>query len=218
MSSDSDHAVDIDAEVDGTEADKLNTGALGTLVAVGVFAMLTVTAAVTALVRHDIEEEQATKDADSNAVVIALKNSQRGILNGPAGYLDKGKGVVSLPIDIAKQVVVSELAKDPNSATPPGSAVPATTASAAPGGSATTADSAAPAGSAAPATSAAPGEGSKKPEETGKSTDEKKGTPAKPEAAKAGGTMPSAKPAPTSAPLTPTAASPNAKAPGPLNH
>jgi len=218
MSSEADHTADVDAEVDGTEADKLNTGALGTLVAVGVFAMITVTSAVTALVRHDIEEEQAQKDADANAVVIALKNSQRGTLNAPASYIDKGKGVVSLPIDVAKQLVVSELAKDPNSATPPGSAVPATAASALAAASATPAESAARAGSAAPGASATPAEGAKKPEESAKSTGEKKPAPTKSEGPRASGTMPSAKPAPTAPPVTPTAAAPGAQAPGPLNH
>jgi len=217
MSSEADH-VDTNAEVAGTEADKLNTGALGTLVAVGVFAMITVTAAVTALVRHDLEEEQSQKDADANAVVIALKNSQRAVLNAPAGYIDRGKGIVSLPIDVAKQVVVNELAKDPNSATPPGPAVPVTSASAAAATSAAPSEAAAPAGSSAPATGESPAPGQKKPEESNKSAGEKKGTPVKPEAPKPGGTMPSAKPAPTAPPVTPTAASPDAKAPGPLNH
>jgi len=210
-----DHSsVEVGPEVAGTEADKINTGALGTLVAVGVFAMITVTAAVTALVRHDLEEEQSQKDADANAVVIALKNSQRAVLNAPAGYIDRGKGIVSLPIDVAKQVVVNELAKDPNSATPPGPAVPVTSASAA----AAPSEAAAPAGSSAPATGESLAPGQKKPEESNKSAGEKKGTPVKPEAPKPGGTMPSAKPAPTAPPVTPTAASPDAKAPGPLNH
>ncbi|MEI9947651.1 MAG: hypothetical protein WDO74_01365 [Pseudomonadota bacterium] len=111
--------VDVDAEVAGTEADKINTGALGTLVAVGLFAMLSITAAVTALVRHDVEDEQVIKDADANDVVAALKASQRSTLNGPAGYVDRGKGLVSLPIALAEGLVVRELERDPNSATPP---------------------------------------------------------------------------------------------------
>ena len=77
-------SVDTGAEVAGTEADKINTGALGTLVAVGLFAMLSITAAVTALVRHDIEIEEASKDADANQVVTELKASQHAALNGPA--------------------------------------------------------------------------------------------------------------------------------------
>jgi hypothetical protein len=193
MSTEAEHA---DSEVEATEPDKVSTGALGTLVAVGLFAMITIATAVTALVRHDMEEEQATKDADSNQVVIALKNDQRGVLNGPAGYVDRAKGLVSLPIDVAQALVVSELARDPNSATPP-----------APKGAPS---AAVPADSAA----AAPSDDAKKPAETGKSEGDKKGAGSKPETVKEHGTMPG-KPSP---PLTPTAASPGAKAPGPLKN
>ncbi|HTA89574.1 MAG TPA: hypothetical protein VK745_08360 [Polyangiaceae bacterium] len=202
MSTDA-HSVDTDTEVEATQPDKINTGALGTLVVVGLLAMISITAAVTALVRHDIDEEQSEKDADANQVVIALKNQQRGVLNGPAGYVDRTKGIVSLPIDIAKQLVVSELQRDPNSATPP-----------APPAAASAASAAAPADAAA-----APATDGKKPEETGKSENDQKGAGAKPETGKEHATMAPAKPAqPSSPPLTPTAASPGAKAPGPLKN
>jgi len=105
-----------------TEVDKVNTGALGTLVVVGTFAMIAIATAVTALVRHDVELAQEAKDTDSDLVVRELKAEQRGLLNAPASYVDRGKGTVSLPIDLAKQVVVSELTRDPNSATPPAAA------------------------------------------------------------------------------------------------
>lgn len=204
MSTDAD-SVATDTEGEATQPDRINTGALGTLVVVGLLAMISITAAVTALVRHDIEEEQSEKDADSNQVVIALKDQQRGVLNGPAGYVDRAKGTVSLPIDIAKQLVVSELQRDPNSATPP-----------APPGAA----------SAAPATSAAApaADDAKKPEETGKSESTQKGAGAKPETGKEHAATAPEKSAPTkpaqpsSPPLTPTAASPGAKAPGPLKN
>ena len=110
--------VDTGAEVAGTEADKINTGALGTLVAVGLLAMITITAAVTALVRHDIDIEESEKATNANQVVAALKAGQKETLNGPAGYVDRGKGVVTLPIDLAKDLVVAELKRDPSSATP----------------------------------------------------------------------------------------------------
>jgi hypothetical protein len=208
MSTDAD-SVATDTEVEATQPDQVNTGALGTLVVVGLLAMISITAAVTALVRHDIEEEQSEKDSDANQVVIALKAQQRGVLNGPASYVDRAKGTVSLPIDVAKQLVVSELQRDPNSATPP-----------APPGAA----SAAPAASAVAPADAATSDGAKKPEETGKSESDQKGASAKPETGKEHGTMAPAKPAPTkpaqpsSPPLTPTAASPGAKAPGPLKN
>lgn len=114
--------VDTGPEVTDTESDKINTGALGTLVAVGLFAMISITAAVTALVRHDLDIAEGDKALYQSRAVNDLKASQRGMLNAPAGYLDKGKGVVSLPIDVARGLVVGELARDPSSATPPASA------------------------------------------------------------------------------------------------
>lgn len=197
-----DHSsVETGAEVAGTEADKLNTGALGTLVTVGLFAMLSITAAITALVRHDLGVEEAIKDADANQVVTDLKAAQRGALTGPAKYVDRSKGVVSLPIDIAEGLVVSELQRDPNNATPPAKADAG-------------AEAAAPAG-AGGAPASAPGEtGSAKPNEPGA---EGKGTPAKPEPGRETHKptpADSAKPSPVPTP-TPTAATPGAEAPGP---
>jgi hypothetical protein len=203
----SSEAHDTGKEVDGTQADKINTGALGTLVAVGLLAMLSITAAVTALVRHDMEEEESQKDADSNQTVIALKDSQRGMLNGPAGYVDRGKGVVSLPIDLAKGLVVSELQRDPNSATP------APPPKADGGVVAEATDSGAAVDAAVTSTDAG-----KKLEagSKGQAAKEKAVEP-KPAPASSGKSAPA--PAPASMPKpTPTAASPGAEAPGPVNH
>jgi len=185
----SSEAHDTDKEVDGTQVDKINAGALGTLVAVGLLAMVSITAAVTALVRHDIEIEESEKASDANQVVISLKDSQRGTLNSPAGYLDRGKGLVSLPIDLAKGLVVSELQKDPNSATP---APPAK------------AEAAADAG----ATSA---------EASAKAEKEKAAEP-KPAPATSAKTAPPPSAAPALPKPTPTAATPGAESPGPVNH
>ncbi len=206
----SSEAHDTSAEVDGTQADKINTGALSTLVAVGLLAMLSITAAVTALVRHDIDGEEAQKDADQNQTVIQLKSSQRGVLNGPAGYVDRGKGVVTLPIDVAQSVVVTELQKDPNSATPP---APVASASAAP--------AATDAGAPAPADSAVTGaDAGAKPEPAGKTEPTKeKATEPKPAPATSAKTAPVPSAAPASMPKpTPTAATPGAESPGPVNH
>jgi len=197
MSTEADNVVDTGAEVSGTEADKINTGALGTLVAVGLLAMITITAAVTALVRHDLDIEEADKATNANQIVTTLKASQREALNGPAGYVDRGKGVVSLPIELAKGLVVSELEHNPSSATPPPADAGAVEVTA-------------PAvdGSAAAATLVAPGASSaqaptNKPVAAGKTAEPKKAPPA-------------ASSKPTPAP-TAAAATPGAKAPEPTN-
>ncbi len=199
----SSEAHDTGKEVDGTQVDKVNAGALGTLVAVGLLAMLSITAAVTALVRHDIEIEESEKAADANQVVIALKDSQRGALNSPAGYVDRGKGLVSLPIDLAKGLVVSELQKDPNSATPapPPKAEPVATQAAADAG-VTSTDTGAKA----------------EPSSKGEPAKEKPAEP-KPAPATSARPAPSPSAAPASMPKpTPTAATPGAESPGPVNH
>jgi hypothetical protein len=191
-------SVDTGAEVAGTEADKINTGALGTLVAVGLFAMLSITAAVTALVRHDIEVEEAIKNTDANQVVGELKAAQQGALNGSARYVDRGKGLVSLPIDLAKGLVVGELARDPSSATP---------AAKADAGAVEVTGAAVDSG-------AAPAKLTTEP-----ASDSGKTPPVKPETGRevqkrAPGS--SSKPTPVPTP-TPTAATPGAEAPGPTN-
>ncbi len=183
------HNVDADAEVDGTEADKINTGALGTLVAVGLFAMISITAAVTALVRHDIETEEAQKDADANQVVTDLKAAQRGALEAPASYVNRVKGTVTLPIDLAKGLVVSELSKDPSSATPP-APIQAAAGAAAVDGS----------GGAATLASGGASGGANKPEQGRKIVE-------------SGGSTKAIVPKPS-----PTAATPGAESPGPINH
>ena len=199
----SSEAHDTGKEVDGTQVDKVNAGALGTLVAVGLLAMLSITAAVTALVRHDIEVEESEKAADANQVVIGLKDSQRGALNSPAGYVDRAKGIVSLPIDLAKGLVLSELQKDPNSATPapPAKTEPVATAAAADAGVTAT-----DAGTKA------------EPSRQGEPAKEKPAE-AKPAPATSAKPAPSPSDAPASLPKpTPTAATPGAESPGPINH
>jgi hypothetical protein len=131
-----------------TESDKVSTGALGTLIAVGLFATLSIMLAVTALVRYS-----ARGVADSRADLAGqgyrdLRKEQTEKLSAPPTWTDKGQGKVSMPIDRAKTKVLSELAKDPTSATPPAppaAAASGETAALAPGASA------APAGSPAPA-------------------------------------------------------------------
>jgi hypothetical protein len=102
-----------------TESDNVNSGALGTLVAVGTFAMLGISLVVTALVRSELADEVKKKEVAADRPYRDLIAEQTAQLGAPAAYKDRGKGLVSLPIDRAMELVVSGLAKDPNSATPP---------------------------------------------------------------------------------------------------
>lgn len=102
-----------------TESDNVNSGALGTLVAVGTFAMLGISMVVTALVRAEMAEEAEKKEVSADRPYRDLVAEQRAKLSAPAAYVDRGRGLVSLPIDRAMELTVLGLAKDPNSATPP---------------------------------------------------------------------------------------------------
>jgi hypothetical protein len=103
------------------EQDNVNAGAIATMAIVGALAMAGVTWAVTAVVRGEV-------DAASNAVgahaaerpVRDMVATQTSELTQPAGWADKSKGTVKLPIDRAKQVLLEDLARDPNAATAPG--------------------------------------------------------------------------------------------------
>lgn len=144
-----------------TETDKINTAALGTLVIVGALATLAIALGVDALVRFEVHKLQEERAGMASQAFHAISAEQQGKLTGSPSWIDKSKGIVSVPIDKAISGVLSDLARDPSSATEPGppdagAPVPAASGSAAvpgaaPPGSAITAPSGAPAPSAAPA-------------------------------------------------------------------
>ncbi len=102
-----------------TESDNVNSGALLTLLFVGAFATLGIGLVVTALVRSETTEEAEKKEVGADRPYRDLVAEQTAKMAAPAAYVDRGRGLVSLPIDRAMEVTVSGLLKDPNSATPP---------------------------------------------------------------------------------------------------
>jgi hypothetical protein len=110
-----------------TENDKVNTGALGTLVAVGLFATLSIALAVTALVRYSVQGVVDDRQTLAQQPYRDLRHEQTEKISANPAWTDKGKGLVSIPIERAKLKVLTELARDPSSATPPAppSAAPA---------------------------------------------------------------------------------------------
>ena len=108
-----------------TEEDKVNTGALITLVGVSTFAMVAVTLAVTAIARDEVSQARAAKEGSGATAYNDLKRSQLASL---------ANGVT---IERSMQSVVQQLARDPSSATPPtagASAAPSAAGGAAAGG------------------------------------------------------------------------------------
>jgi hypothetical protein len=102
-----------------TESDNVNSGALGTLVAVGTIAFFGIALVITALVRAELAEEVEKKEVSADRAYRDLVAEQSAKLNSPAAYSDRARGLVSLPIDRAMELTVAGLVKDPNSATPP---------------------------------------------------------------------------------------------------
>jgi hypothetical protein len=101
-----------------TESDNVNSGALGTLVAVGTIAFFGIALVVTALVRSEMQEELSKKEVSADRAYRDMLAEQTAKLAAPAAYVDQSRGVVTLPIDRAMELTVEGLKKDPNSATP----------------------------------------------------------------------------------------------------
>jgi hypothetical protein len=200
-----------------TESDNVNSGALGTLLAVGTIATLGIALVVTALVRTELSAEAEKKDVGADRPYRDLLAEQTAKMAAPASYVDRGRGQVSLPIDRAMELTVSGLIKDPNSATPPapvggsgGSA--ATEAGGASTGGTGGTGGVAPAGEAKPEETKPPEEG--KPAGEAKPAEDQKDEKKKDEKKKDG-----PKPKPPAAPVpaapAPVAPAPAAPAPAP---
>jgi mono/diheme cytochrome c family protein len=102
-----------------TESDNVNTGALATIVIVGALAMIGITTALTALVRTQAGDKQDQMDSTANLKAYQqMVASQRKELEEPPSWDDKAKGIVRIPIERAEQLVVTDLAKNPASASP----------------------------------------------------------------------------------------------------
>jgi hypothetical protein len=198
-----------------TESDNVNSGALGTLVAVGTIAFFGIALVVTALVRAELSEEVEKKEVTADRAYKDLVSEQRAKLDAPAAYVSRESGLVSLPIDRAMELTVEGLKKDPNSASPPppvggsggtggagGSGGAETGGTAAEAGGTSGTGGTAPEGEAKPPEGAAPAPEEKKDE---KKKDEKKDGSAKPKPAAVPASAvpgPAQAPAPIPAPLT----------------
>jgi hypothetical protein len=195
-----------------TESDNINAGALGTLLGVGAFATLCIALVVTALVRTEVSEETDRKDVNGDRAYRDLLADQTAKLAAPATYLDRGRGLVSLPIDRAMEVTVAGLVKDPNSATPPAAVGGSGGASAdASGGSAVGGMAA---GGSAAGTGGAPATDAATPTDAAKPADEKKDDK-KEEKKDAKKEAPKPKPVPVPKAPVPAAPAPAAPAPAP---
>jgi hypothetical protein len=104
-----------------TQSDQTNTGVITTIVVVGAFAMITISAMVTALVRSQHAQLDAERPTNADLdTIAALDRSQLEHLTAPPAWLgDKGSGKVHIPIERAMQLVVDEYKTKPEAASPP---------------------------------------------------------------------------------------------------
>ncbi|GEM_PF-1594215 len=105
--------------VETTEADKVNSGAIGTVLAVGAAAVVAISFAIYALVR----DEQSAFDEENGALanlhqVSELKRTQQEALNRPIGWSDANRSAVALPIGDAKQLFLKAVSENPFAASP----------------------------------------------------------------------------------------------------
>jgi len=159
-----------------TQSDKTNTAVVATIVVVGAFAMISISALLTAMVRTATAEVDEVRPMHADLdTIAALDKQQLAALHAPTHWVDKPAGKIGIPIERAMQLVVADFRKDPSAASPPippglvlppappadGSGAPpgtaASPAAAAPG--TTPAGAAATQGAAAPAPGTAPAVG-----------------------------------------------------------
>jgi hypothetical protein len=103
-----------------TQSDQTNTGVIATIVVVGTFAMISISAMVTALVRseHTMLDGERPTNADLDTVA-ALDKQQLARLTAPPGWVGSPGGKLHIPIDRAMSVVVEQYKRSPETASPP---------------------------------------------------------------------------------------------------
>jgi hypothetical protein len=101
-----------------TQADKINTGAMATIVVVLAISVLGIAAALTALVRYETQAHGDQKGVSANMRSIReLVTKQRSELSAEPAWVDKNKELVSVPVERAMELVLQDLRKDANLAT-----------------------------------------------------------------------------------------------------
>lgn len=106
-----------------TQSDQTNTGVVTTIVVVGTFAMISISAMLTALVRSEhakVDSERPT-NADLDTVA-ALERQQLEQINAPASWVTQPDGKprkLHIPIQRAMSAVVEEYRTRPEAASPP---------------------------------------------------------------------------------------------------
>jgi hypothetical protein len=103
-----------------TQSDNTNTGVVATIVVVGTFSMIAISALLTTLVRSAEADMDAVRPMHADLDTIAsLDQQQAATLHGAPRWVDQKAGKVGIPIERAMQLVIQDLRKDPAAASPP---------------------------------------------------------------------------------------------------
>lgn len=116
MSSESRHDTET---TETTEPDNINVGLIATITIVGALLVVSIAAALTALVRTENARYSDEVGAYANLGEVGrLKQTQRDKLAEDPKWADRAKGLASIPIDRAMHLFVADLQRNPNLATP----------------------------------------------------------------------------------------------------
>jgi len=103
-----------------TQSDNTNTGVVATIVVVGAFSMIAISALLTAMVRKEETDIDALRPMHADLQTIAaLDQQQLSHLEQAPHWADKPAGKLAIPIAKAMSLVVQEYRKDPAAASPP---------------------------------------------------------------------------------------------------
>jgi hypothetical protein len=104
------------------EPDEVNSGALATIVVVLAFSVLAIALVVTSLVRDEVGRLRGQTSGEKvhplQVVVRELKMSQVAELSAAPKWVDREKGVVSVPIDRASELVLEAIRANPYALSP----------------------------------------------------------------------------------------------------
>lgn len=100
------------------EADNVNSGALATMIALVALATLGIALVVTMLVRQEVGSRESGRAGTQENAVRSLKAEQLVELGAQPSWLDRAKGLVSMPIERAMKLTLEAVRKNPRALSP----------------------------------------------------------------------------------------------------
>lgn len=100
------------------EPDEVNSGALATAIVLVALATAAIALVVEALVRTTVKEVLVDKDQTQETAFRHMKSEQLGALVAAPAWRDRASGLVSVPIDRAKEIVLADIRANPYAMSP----------------------------------------------------------------------------------------------------